>query len=134
MHSVTCRILEGRSPHGAGLYATSGRWAGDASARRLDSATRGRVTVYQKDATVARQRSEIDGILRQAKSLPANDQIALVRELMTPRLRLRLLVDQIRSQGHVSDERKIDRAVRRAVREVRTENRAARTRPVRAGR
>ena len=66
-----------------------------------------------------RRRDEIERTLEQVRSWPTKDQVVLIEGLLTPKTRLRLLVEEARRQVRVKDEREIDRAVNRAVRRVR---------------
>ena len=68
---------------------------------------------------MAPRRAALDAMLRQAKTLPSGDQLALIEGLLTPAMRLRLIVRQIRSQAGPRDERHIDAVVDRTVRKVR---------------
>jgi hypothetical protein len=68
---------------------------------------------------MATRRAALDAVLRRAKTLPSRDQLALIEGLLTPAVRLRLIVRQIRNQGGPRNERRIDAAVDRAVRKVR---------------
>lgn len=75
---------------------------------------------------MAPRRSDLTLMLSRAKALPARDQAALIEALLTPALRMRLIVGEIRSQSGPRDERKIDAVVDRAVRKVRTARAARR--------
>ncbi len=68
---------------------------------------------------MARRRKDFQEIVRRARGLPVKDQAALVETLLTPQLRLHLIVEEIRSRVRVKDDRKIDRIVDRAVRRAR---------------
>ena len=65
-------------------------------------------------------------MLRQAKTLPSRDQLALIEGLLTPAMRLRLIVGQVRSQAGPRDEGRIDAVVDRTVRRVRSRRAAGR--------
>jgi hypothetical protein len=54
---------------------------------------------------MATRRAALDAMLRQAKSLPSQDQIALIEGLLTPAMGLRLMVRQIRNQPGSRDAR-----------------------------
>jgi hypothetical protein len=75
---------------------------------------------------MATRRTELDAMLRRAKTLPSRDQLALVEGLLTPAMQLRLIVRQVRRQAGPRDERRIDQVVDRAVRKVRGERAARR--------
>jgi hypothetical protein len=68
---------------------------------------------------MATRRAALETMLRRAKTLPSQDQLALIEGLLTPAIRLRLIVRQIREQAGPRDERHIDAVVDRAVRKVR---------------
>jgi hypothetical protein len=68
---------------------------------------------------MATRSADLAVMLRQARALSSRDQLALVEGLLTPAMRLRLIVRQIRNQGRSRDERRIDQVVDRAVRKVR---------------
>jgi hypothetical protein len=58
-------------------------------------------------------------------ALPMEDKAQLLEAVMTPRMRLRLLVNQVRRRGEAGVDGQVDRVVNRAVKRVR---RAAGTR------
>lgn len=75
---------------------------------------------------MARRRADFDDVLRKARSWSPGDQAALVEELLTPKLRLRLMVEQVRNQVRAADEHKVDNAVNRSARRVRRAKTASR--------
>jgi hypothetical protein len=68
---------------------------------------------------MATRRAELDAMLRRAKALPSRDQLALIEGLLTPAMRLRLIIRQVRSQGGPRNERRIDAVVDRTARKLR---------------
>jgi hypothetical protein len=68
---------------------------------------------------MATRRADLTAVLRRAKALPTPDQVALIEGLLTPAMRLRLIVRQVRGQSGPRNERRIDAVVDRAVRKVR---------------
>ena len=56
-------------------------------------------------------------------ALRPTEQATLMEMVMTPRMRLRLLVNQVRRQRPLRDERQIDRVVNRTVRRIRSASR-----------
>lgn len=75
---------------------------------------------------MARRRDHVEATLEHVREWPTRDQAALVEDLLTPELRLRLLVQEVRRHVRVSDERTIDRVVGRGVHRVRRARAAAR--------
>ena len=70
-------------------------------------------------AAVATPSADLAMMLRRAKALPSRDQQALIEGLLTPAMRLRLIVEQVWRQPGPRDERTIDAVVDLAVRKVR---------------
>ena len=68
---------------------------------------------------MARRREEVDRILLESRRWTAEDRLRLIRGLLTPAIRLRLLAEEVRGQGRARDEHRIDVIVDRAVRRVR---------------
>ncbi|TMB01482.1 MAG: hypothetical protein E6J70_08305 [Deltaproteobacteria bacterium] len=68
---------------------------------------------------MASRREEVDAVLRLARRLSVEDRFRLIRGLLTPEIQLRLLAEQVRRQGRIRDERRIDSVVNRAVRRQR---------------
>jgi hypothetical protein len=68
---------------------------------------------------MATRSTDLAAIRRRARALSSRDRLALVGGLLTPAMRLRLIVRQIRNLGRSRDERRIDQVVDRAVRKVR---------------
>ena len=64
-------------------------------------------------------------IKQRSEALPMKDKAQLLEAVMTPQMRLRVLVDQVRRGGGAGAEGHVDRVVNRAVKRVR---RAAGTR------
>ena len=72
-----------------------------------------------------RRREEIERTLERVRSWPAEDQAALIEGLLTPELRMRLILEEVRR--HVrAPQRKIDRVVDQAVRRIRRERATSR--------
>jgi hypothetical protein len=63
--------------------------------------------------------AKIDELAERIEALPVNDQTRLLEKVITPHMRLRLLVNQVRRQGKLTDGRKVDRTVHQAVKRVR---------------
>jgi hypothetical protein len=68
---------------------------------------------------MATRRAELDAMLRRARALPSRDQLALIAGLLTPAMRLRLIIRQVRNQGGPRNERRIDTIVDRTVGKLR---------------
>jgi hypothetical protein len=64
-------------------------------------------------------------IKQSIEALPMDDKAQLLEAVMTPQMRLRILVNQVRRRGDEGADRHVDRVVNRAVKRVR---RAAGTR------
>ena len=64
-------------------------------------------------------------IRERIEALPVDDKAQLLEAMMTPQMRLRLLVNQVRRRNDGVSDRHVDRVVNRAVKRVR---RAAGTR------
>lgn len=73
---------------------------------------------------MARLRAEVEAVVEQAKRWPSEDRAALVEALMTPKLRLKLLLEDARNRVKVPDDAQIDRTVNRAVRRIRRDRSA----------
>ena len=52
-------------------------------------------------------------------ALPLEDKAKLLEAVLTPRMRLRLLVNQVRRRGETGSDSQVDRVVNRAVKRVR---------------
>ena len=69
---------------------------------------------------MARLEKDIADLAKRIEALPAERRLRLLEHVLTPKLRFRLLLEDIRR--HVrAPQRKIDRVVNQAVREVRRE-------------
>jgi hypothetical protein len=64
--------------------------------------------------------ARIEALAEAIEALPFKDQARLLERVITPQLRLHLLVDQVRRQGVVPDERRFDVVVNQAVKRVRS--------------
>jgi hypothetical protein len=64
--------------------------------------------------------ARIEALAEAIEALPFKDQARLLERVITPQLRLHLLVDQVRRQGVVPNERRIDVVVNQAVKRVRS--------------
>jgi hypothetical protein len=72
---------------------------------------------------VATDLDRIEDLAEAIVALPFEDQARLLEKVMTPQMRLRLLVDQVRRQGAEPDQSKIDVVVSQAVKRVRSGSR-----------
>ncbi len=68
---------------------------------------------------MARRATEIRELTERIEALPVDQQAKLLEVVMTPQMRLRLLVAGVRRRGSVKDERRIDRVVDGAVKRIR---------------
>ena len=58
-------------------------------------------------------------IKQRIEALPIEDKAQLLEAVMTPQMRLRLLVNQVRRRNDEVSDRHVDRVVNRAVKQVR---------------
>ena len=76
-------------------------------------------------ATLGLMTRGLAAIKQRIEALPIEDKAQLLEAVMTPQMRLRLLVNQVRRRNDEVSDRHVDRVVNRAVKRVR---RAAGTR------
>jgi hypothetical protein len=77
-------------------------------------------------ANMARRRTEIDELASRIRALPARDQQAVVRQVLTPEMELALVLDRLWKIPGNKDPRVLARAVRAARREAEREHAARR--------
>lgn len=58
-------------------------------------------------------------IKQRIEALPMEDKAQLLEAVMTPQMRLRVLVNQVRRRGDGVSDHRVDRVVNRAVKRVR---------------
>jgi hypothetical protein len=75
---------------------------------------------------MARKPAHIQDLAAQIEALEPDDQLAVIKRVLTPQMELRLAMDQIAARARHVPARALDRAIDRTVREVRRE-RAARS-------
>ena len=104
---------------GPAAYPRGGKWAkgGGACGRSLLRKV--------ARATLPPMTRGLAAIKQSIEALPMDDKAQLLEAVMTPQMRLRLLVNQVRRRGDAGTDRRVDRVVNRAVKRVR---RAAGTR------
>jgi hypothetical protein len=104
------------------LAADARRWIrGRVVHARADVRRRGTIV----RATLPPMTRGLAAIKQSIEALPMDDKAQLLEAVMTPQMRLRLLVNQVRRRGDGGADRHVDRVVNRAVKRVR---RAAGTR------
>lgn len=70
-------------------------------------------------ATLSPMTRGLAAIKQSIEALPMDDKAQLLEAVMTPQMKLRLLVNQVRRRGDAGTDRHVDRVVNRAVKRVR---------------
>ncbi len=70
---------------------------------------------------MARKPTHIRELAAQIEALKPDDQLKVIKQVLTPQMELRLVMDQMASRVRHVPKRALDRAIDRTVREVRRE-------------